>query len=331
MEISRLLNKIAEECGLGTITAQVKRVSGGYMHKMVCLETATGKYAVKLLNPVIMKRPDVFTNYRTAEELEQVLQENGIPLVPALEFNDKKMQCVDHQYFYVFPWVDGRALRPGEIQKEHCEAAGTLLARIHKTKQMQSQPAEEGTCIAWDAYTKLATDKCPEIADLLLENRELLYTSWEEGNRARREVPAITSICNGDMDSKNVLWVKGEPKLIDLESLRYGNPYPEFFSLALSWSGCEHGSVNYENLRAFIRAYRQIYGAIEADWSVLYSCNTGWLSWLEYNVKRALRIECENEEERGLGIAQVIYTMRHILYYRAIREELLEQLNALPD
>lgn len=81
---------ILNTLGLGSLSANVKRVSGGYMHKMYCLETATGKYAVKLLNPIIMQREYALKNYEIAEKLEKILQINDIPIIPALEFEGKK-------------------------------------------------------------------------------------------------------------------------------------------------------------------------------------------------------------------------------------------------
>ena len=100
-----IFNEIISKLNLGTLTAPAERVYGGYMHKMYRLETEKGKYAVKLLNPEIMKRPDVFENYMMAEALEKKLQERSVPIVPALEFSGSKMQCVNNQYFYVFNFI----------------------------------------------------------------------------------------------------------------------------------------------------------------------------------------------------------------------------------
>lgn len=318
-----ILNKLE----LGSLTAQVKRVSGGYMHKMYSLETETGKYAVKLLNPIIMQREDVFKNYEIAERLEKILQINDIPIIPALEFGGKKMQCINNQYFYIFDWACGKALSSEEIKKEHCQTIGAILARIHKIEQRKEMSAREEIKIDWDFYIKLSNEKCPEIIALLIDNRELLYDSQKEGNLALKSVPPVISICNGDMDSKNVLWFDDNPQIIDLECLSYGNPYMELFQLALYWSGYENCSINYEHLISFITAYCQEYGKLQVDWDVLYKSNFGILEWLEYNVKRALMIECENEEERLLGIDQVKQTIKHIIYYDLIHDELLGRLN----
>jgi len=324
-----MFNDIVNELELGFTIVSAERVTGGYMHKMYRLETNIGKYAVKLLNPVIMKRPDVFKNYEIAECLENKLQANNIPIIPALIFNGKKMQCISNQYFYVFDWVDGKALTSQEIEQKHCEIIGEVLAKIHKIEQKNEIFKRNEININWDSYIEIATDKCHEIVGLLRDNRELLYKSQDEGNAALKNIPNITVISNGDMDSKNVLWVDGKPKIIDLECLNCGNPYMELFQLALCWSGYEHCQINYEQLIAFLKSYIQVFGKFIVDWKDLYSSNFGRLEWLEYSVKRALMIECENEEERQLGIGQVIETMAHIIYYDLIRDELLSKLEKM--
>lgn len=40
------------------------------------------------------------------------------------------------------------------------------------------------------------------------------------------------------------------------------------------------------------------------DWKTLSGVGFAWLDWLEYNTKRALRIECGDEEEQKLGIRE---------------------------
>lgn len=162
------------------------------MHKMYKLETTQGTYAVKLLNPSIMKRPDVFRNYQRAEYLENVLQKNKIPIVPALEINGCKMQCIDHQYFYIFKWVDGKTLPWDEIKEEHCKIVGALLGKIHKIKQQETYFIREEICIDWDTYIDLANTRCPEIAEEIKNCRDLLYFSQNEFNQSLENIPAAT-------------------------------------------------------------------------------------------------------------------------------------------
>ena len=63
-------------------------------------------------------------------------------------------------------------------------------------------------------------------------------------NEAIKKLLPVKAICHNDMDSKNVLWIGDEFKLIDLECLRYSNPYLELFELALCWSGYEGCNIN---------------------------------------------------------------------------------------
>jgi Ser/Thr protein kinase RdoA (MazF antagonist) len=273
-----------------------------------------------------MKRPDVFRNYQRAEQLEKILQENHIPIVPAMEINGSKMQCIDHQYLYIFPWIEGRVLRWDELRKEHCEIAGATLAQIHKIEQLEKPIIRNDICIDWNTYIDLAYERCSDIAVILQEVKELLNIGQIEFNNALKELPPVTCICDGDMDCKNVLWVHGNPVIIDLECLDYGNPYMEMFQLALSWSGLVICHIDYELFKTFISSYQQEYGRLQVDIKALYGIGFGWLEWLEYNVKRALMIECENEEERKLGIEQVHQTIQRIMYYASIKEKLLQNL-----
>jgi Ser/Thr protein kinase RdoA (MazF antagonist) len=320
-------NDLTNKLNIGELTLPAKRVYGGYMHKMYCIETTVGKYAVKLLNPEIMKRPDALEDYQLSERLEQVLSQNNIPVVTALEFNGKKMQMFNNQHFYIYNWIDGKALDSENTEKSHCIIIGRILAQIHKIERIDKPYDSYNVNIDWDYYINLSKEKCPEITKFLANNRELLQTSQINRNNAVKKLPGTICICNSDMDYKNVLWVSGEPKIIDLESLCYSNPFKELFQLALSWSGYVHGNLDYELLGAFIESYRNEYGDFKVDWQILYHSYFGEVEWLEYNVKRALMLECEDEEERQLGIEQVSETIGNIIYYDSIKDELLKRLN----
>lgn len=326
MENQKYFEDICNELQLGALKGKIKKVSGGYIHKMYRVKTSNGDYAIKLLNPVIMQRPDVFENYRLAEELERLLQNEGIPIVPALEFYDKKMQCIQNQYLYVFDWVKGKPLKLKQIKENHCNIMGRILAQIHKIECKPKRIERRTLNINWDDYIFRANNICPSVVPLLARVRDILYKRQSAANESSGKVPDVTCVCNGDMDSKNVLWVNNMPKIIDLECLNYGNPYTELFQLALCWSGYESCNINYKLLKAFVKAYLQEYGSIALDWEVLYYSYTGSLEWLEYNVKRALMIECGDEEERKLGIEQVKETTEHIIYYDKIHKRLVAEL-----
>ncbi|MCL2396862.1 MAG: phosphotransferase [Defluviitaleaceae bacterium] len=329
MKIDKIFIDMADELNLGGIIASVEPVLGGYMHKMYSLETTGGKYAVKLLNPAVMTRPDIFDNYKIAEDLERKLQNADIPIVPALEFGGKKMQYIDGQYFYVFEWVDGAATESKKVTEAHCEIIGAIVAKIHKVEQTETPSKGFTIDIDWDCFIELSKEKCPEITGLLTDNRELLYATQQDGNAALKGLSNLSCICHMDMDVKNVLWVGGLPKIIDLECLWYENPHLNLFQLTLDWCGYMHNDVDFGLLRVFMNAYIREYGEIGADWEMLYNSNLGIFMWLEYNTKRALGIECKDEEERQLGINMVKYSIERLIYYNSIKHDLLRELNTL--
>ena len=77
----KMIEQIIKKYNLGDITGDILPVSGGLMHKMFKVQTSTGTYAVKHLNPEIMKRPGVMENYKKAEALEKTLEDNNISIV----------------------------------------------------------------------------------------------------------------------------------------------------------------------------------------------------------------------------------------------------------
>lgn len=318
----KLLEKICQQYELGTLECQPLPLQGGFLHKMYSLFTTTGKYAVKLLNPYIMQRETAMENFCTAEKLELVLEKNDIPILPALIFQGRKMQKLDGQFFYLYEWYDGKALKSGEIKENHCEKIGKLLAQIHKLDRRQEYYNRDEIHVDWDFYIEQSADKNKEIQELLLEKRTLLYEMQENGNHASKNIPPVVGICHNDMDCKNVLWVENECRIIDLECLAYSSPFIELYEMALCWSGYETGKMDYPLFERFIRSYAEAGGELPADWECMYDSNFGRLEWLEYNVKRALGMEC-SAEEIEVGISEVKDTMKLLIYYHEAKEDIL--------
>lgn len=325
--INSFFNLVAEDLQLGKVLENPVQVTGGFMHRMFKVVTEKGNYIIKLLNPNIMKRPTAMDNYKIADDIEKILQQNNIPAVYALEFKNRKMQELNGQYYYVFKWYDGKSLKDGEIKLVHCEKIGEVLAIIHNI-DLKNEPFEQDEMhIDWQNYIDLAKDMNSPIYDYIKHYSDLFNDSMEKGNEAIKKLPPVKAICHNDMDSKNVLWLGDEFKLIDLECLGYSNPYLELFELALCWSGYESCNIDFNLFNAFIKSYFDNTNLdTNIDWEALYYSNNGRLGWLEYNIKRALMLECDTEEEQRLGISEVKETIEHIIYYAKVKEEILKNI-----
>lgn len=323
-----LLTELVRLCGLGEIISGIESVSGGYMHRMYKVVTNRGVYAVKHLNPEIMKRHDAHENYARAEKIEGMLENSDIPIVPAMVIGGRKMQKVDNHFFYVFRWQEGKIADWHHISKEMCYQAGNILGRIHAIDPKNvAYRAPETIHIDWHSYALKAKETNAEIASLLEDHESLLVHVESELNKARASLPAMLCISNEDMDPKNIMWDNGAPWLIDLECLDYGNPISHAMQLALQWAGIVTCAIDADKMIAFFDGYLEAYDNCFRGYSTVAGVAYTWIEWLEYNIQRALG-QCVDEAERELGMAEVRNTMARILYIHQIMSQIQEALNA---
>ena len=329
-EITSFITQLFETLSLGTVTAPITPVSGGFMHRMykVCTENHT--YAVKHLNPEIMKRPAAMENYKKAEKLEAILEDEGIPIVSALAFGEKKMQELEDNYFYIFDWHNGSITDWNNITPEQCWQAGNIQGRIHAIKSEKIvAPAKEDftpelSAIDWNEYIAQAAD-CEDIETLLKENLPLLDYAQNELNKARLALPNITTIIDEDMDPKNVMWENGKPVVIDLECLDYGNPVSSAIQLSLQWAGITLCDFDSEKQKAFFQGYFQAYDNGFRNYKSVFGLTYTWIEWLEYNIKRALG-DCHDKTEQQLGLTKVKNTINRIKYIHHMEDKIKKNL-----
>ena len=324
------ISKLMKRCGLGEVTEEITPVSGGLMHRMYKVQTSSGIYAVKCLNPEIMKRPTARENYAVAEALEARLEEARIPMVAAMTIKGRKMQELDGEFFYIFRWQKGKITDANAVTAEQCRKAGELLGKIHAIDSKTTEKDEpERSEIDFAKYARMAQEAGSPVAELLSESKELLAAAQKRLNEAREALPAIVSICDDDMDPKNVMWFRGKPYVIDLECLAYGNPVGAFVDLALQWSGMVNGAYRKENLVAFYEGYRSAYDNGFLAYDALYGIAYTWVEWLEYNIRRALGIEGSGEDERQLGEWEVRNTVARIKALGEVEGEICGTLREL--
>ena len=330
--IDELIAALMTKCGLGAVISLIEPVSSGFMHRMYKVRTKSGIYAVKHLNPEIMGREGVHDNFDRAEKIECLLEKEDIPIVPALTVLGKKMQTVDGHYFYIFNWQDGHITDWNNISNDECKTAGNILGRIHAIdpKNVAHQEPELSK-INWHEYTLKANEEKNEIADLLADNEKLLIYAEKELNQARGSLPDIICVSNEDMDPKNIMWDNGNPWVIDLECLAYGNPISHALQLALQWSGITTCNMDMEKMAAFFNGYLEAYDNCFRAYSGVFGLAYTWVEWLDYNIQRALGA-CNDEAERQMGISEVRNTVERIKYIRNIEKEIREALNSrLPE
>ena len=120
-----------KENNLGEKILEVRKVTGGLSHRMYKVTTDKAIYAIKELNPNVMKREEAYANFVFAEKVVDIAIKNGISAVGAIKLNGEIMQKIEDDYFMVFDWIDGKVLLPNEINEMHCQIIARELAKIH--------------------------------------------------------------------------------------------------------------------------------------------------------------------------------------------------------
>lgn len=322
--------KLCHILQIGEVIGVPKEISGGLLHRIYAVETTQGKYAIKALNPQIMLRPVAMKNFINSEQIANIAA-NYVPALSAKKFNGNFIQEADNQFYLVFDWVDGKSLKPNEVNIAHCEKIGAILADIHMTDFSELGISNDWTdntqLTDWNYYLQKGQKNNSMWVNLLLEIIDELY-DWEAlANKSEQLLTSDMVISHRDLDPKNVMWDQNNPIIIDWEAAGYINSMQELAETAIYWSENEIGNIDKEKFMALISGYERKYGKLQANWRmVLVIGFLGKLHWLEYNLKRSLWIECTDESEHQMGTAQVIGTIKSIRRYADMISELEEWL-----
>ncbi|SDP47406.1 aminoglycoside phosphotransferase family protein [Halobacillus aidingensis] len=304
---------------LGKLVSSPETLTGGLLHRMYLVKTTKGNYAVKILNPEIMKRPEAMKNYMNSEKISNLVS-NHIPALPANVINGRIVNETDNQFYMVFDWIKGRSLKHIEIRTTHSKKIGSILADIHKVNfeelNIEYGGINNGHFIEWHSYLEKGQQASAEWVTLLKRNIDKLY-EWE--SKSKKAADVLSSeivISHRDLDPKNVMWHQGSPVVIDWESAGYITPMQDLIETATYWSTDGRGNINKSRFLAFIEGYIKNSVELCADWErVLETGYLGKLGWLEYNLKRSLKMECSDEDEQKLGSVQVTETIMELQQY----------------
>jgi len=323
--------KLCNVLQLGDILGVPKAIPGGFLHRMYAIETTQGKYAIKALNPKIMLRPVAMQHFMDSERIVNIASKN-IPALPAKKFNGTFMQEIDNQFYLVFDWVDGKSLKPNQINIVHCEKIGAILADIHMTDFSElgiiNDWSDNAQLTDWKYYLQKGQENNAVWVKSFLEIIDNLYDWNSQANKSAGLLASDMVISHRDSDPKNVMWNQDNPIIIDWEAAGYVNPMQELTETAIYWSENEIGNIDKERFLAFIGGYKNKCGTLQANWKmVLVSGFLGQLGWLEYSLKRSLWIECTDKEEQQMGTDQVTGTINSIRRYAEMISELEKWLN----
>ena len=328
MDIAKLMSALR----LGSLMEEPVRIEGGLLHKMYRVSASDGLFAVKVLNPEIMKRPDALANTIRSERVAKAF-DGLIPAVVSLEIDGKQVHKLGEEYYMVFPWTDGASVFPREITPHHCEEIGSVLGKMHRQNlKVEGMVPEEDSfeLFDWEAYLQRVNE--PECSDkewtAAYKKSVKDIEHWNEmAYESESYLSKLTVISHRDLDPKNVMWSDDKPHIIDWEAAGYVNPYQELLEVINYWADDGAGKPVKEKYDALVNAYRKYMDISAVKWEKVFQGSyIGMLGWLEYNVKRALGIEISDEVERVLGEEQVVGTIHELYSYQGKIRQLREWL-----
>ncbi|WP_201378964.1 phosphotransferase [Ktedonobacter sp. SOSP1-85] len=301
---------------LGELSTRPQAVQGGLLHQMWRLDTTHGRYAVKQLNPAIMRKPGIGEAYRASERIALEMYGHGVPAIVALQREDDPLYEVEGSSYLVYDWCEGKALASEASEPGQACQMGHLLGQMHSVKMsMLGVEDEEWRSFdeeVWDMLTFHAASQNLEWAYIARSMLPRLLTWSRLYEVAGQQLGRHQVVSHRDLDQKNVLWRDDQtPYVIDWEAAGLINPTLELVGAALSWSGLVVGDVRKESFDAVIEAYRQVGGEIRDKSEVaLHGLMGTWLGWLLFNMRRSLGESVEREEERDLGMRETSMTLK---------------------
>ena len=320
------LNALTARLGLGAITAPPEPVSGGLLHRVWHVRTASGDWAVKALNPEIAARDGALENIERGERVGAALAE-FVPAAPALEVEGRRLHALDGQWYAVYPWIDARAVFPPKITAAHCAAIGDVLGRMHRANPAVPDMAPEADpppSIDWRALLGLAPAGAAWYNDLKAALPKLI--EWTDASVRADALDADDLVLSHrDLDPKNVLWRGDAPVLIDWEAAGYVRPRRELLEVALYWADDGADGLDAALCEALLKAYGR-HMPLRGDWApVLAAGRANALEWLAYNVRRASGQTSTDAAEIRRGEAEVEGTLAALTEYGA-KVEVLKRL-----
>lgn len=348
MQTEQIITNLCKKYSLGKLQNLPLPVEGGLLHRMYHVTTDQGNYAIKLLNPDIMKRPEALQNMINSERISEAFAHKtgeAIPVVVALKLQGQHLLSLepDHEdglpaesagdagivYALVYPWREARSLFAPDIDIIHCQRIGQILGQIHHAGLRLEGIEREEThrpLYDWQSYMAMADE---QHAPWLPEYKAMLpnLTRWDRAATQSMEIVAsFQVISHRDLDPKNVLWQGEEPWIIDWEAAGYINPYQELLEVLNYWCRDKDGNYSRALCQTLLQEYTRYMDLRKADWPPVFACSYGnMLGWLEYTLKKSLGLEGDGQA-RMQGPEQLLAAYAELQRYDAQTEILWEML-----
>ena len=312
------LTRLCSLFDLGAIRGAVSRVPGGFHHCMWRLETPSGCFAIKqLADDMDMQDAATVGQINATEVTAREFSRHGIPALSSLHLDRQHLQLLDSVGYLVYPWTNATACHRNGIEERHAVVVASTLAHMHhsdiQVPELGDVPVFPVTAERVIELVQLARQRNVRYSDILEDRLDDILRIVALHAPALERLEQHQVISHGDLDHKNILWDEAQkPLLIDWESARRLNPTYELLLEALDWGGIT-AHFDARPFTTILRAYVDAGGLIAEEMIPAASdaIQGAWVSWLLYNVGRAVGLQ--DTRQRAIGSSQVDLVLSALL------------------
>lgn len=259
--------------GLGEVQA-VSFLAAGLMNRNWRVDTATGTYALKLLQDVPVEAA------RRSAAVLSALAAAGLPVCAPVTTRDEAEPVlqIGPRSYLVSPWAEGTHVEGVALPLDEVTAFGSTVATIHQAlsdtarvalpapdARPRAKVTSPGTAIEKADRLMAAIDKIPGPSDFdrlarrLLEERRVLLDKHHVSAPSAGEAPGPFGWTHGDLQFRNVLHHDGRiVAVLDWDRIAIKPLGEEVARTAQVQFGGEHGLLDLERIAAFVAGYRTV-------------------------------------------------------------------------
>jgi len=207
-----------------------KKISGGLLHEIYKLQTSTGNFALKILDPWIVSQ-DGAEHWNLCEKIANDFVEMKIPTISAIKNCDGKyVSVINNNYFLIYPWIDGKVLQSDEITIQHAQRMGELLGKMHKL----CHPAHA---------ERVAGHRDLDPRNIIWQNDQPIIIDWEYAGLITPSLDLLIVACNfsglsqGKVPNKNLFQavLNGYKNITGKIPKFTQQDYMQYLSYCLDW------------------------------------------------------------------------------------------------
>lgn len=263
---------------LWKINSNPEKLTWWLLHQMYKINTEKWVFALKILNPEIMKRKEALNNFIFSEEFSNLAKEKWVPLVSSIKNNDEYLTKVWDNYFMLFPFVEWTALLPSPALSGKSFKIGNILSKIHNIDKKYNWDPIYNELIIKENYINILEKNFNWISEKI----NFLKSKYNESYKL---LNINNIVSHRDMDQKNVLWNQDNPIIIDWEASGWINRFVELFSTAFYWAWISSGVLDEDSFLWFLKWYKKDNEIKLDNLEIYFYWIFEWfVSWLVYNM-----------------------------------------------